>query len=537
MLLSSLGVVGIGILLALAIDIAVNALSPAKLVFILGGFALLIPTMVMEDPKAYWLFLLVASIPFDISKYLSASLVDPETLVATYGQPPSGTVAIEPFATDVVLVAMLLGWLVRSSIKRDPLYFPKIGYLFVLYLAWSLLGSLANADSLYLSFFDLCRQVMYFIFFIYLTNNITTTAQFRSVTLAILLGFVISATSVIAFFEFNVGTENSIFASLHDQADTASQSQTHKSNTNSGNENLTLHGAERRFGPANPGGADLVRSQGMFKHPAIAAGMFELTLPIVLAYLMTARSNRDRFLFLMIFTWGLTALVLTFSRAGLIGFMTGIFVLFVLGGWSGLVSRRVLTLAAVALIGAAALSIPFLLYYFEARPGSFLMRFYLFEAALQGYAQHPFLGVGLNNATAAMKAGRQALIDIGIPMPPTESADSFYLVTLTEVGPIGFALFFGFFGGVVLIALRAMREVAPDLKPLLLGMPAGLASLATQNIADDNLAGHSISATLWLFAALIIAIARQVRPQTRLSRRVRAVPRVVNLTDQPSARA
>ena len=141
------------------------------------------------------------------------------------------------------------------------------------------------------------------------------------------------------------------------------------------------------------------------------------------------------------------------------------------------------------------------------------MRFYLFEAALQGYAQHPFFGVGLNNATAAMKAGRQALIAVGIPMPPTESADSFYLVTLTEVGPLGFALFFAFFGGAVLVAIRAMREVAPDLKPLLLGMPAGLASLSIQNIADDNLAGHSISATLWLFAALIIAIARHVQPK------------------------
>jgi len=49
------------------------------------------------------------------------------------------------------------------------------------------------------------------------------------------------------------------------------------------------------------------------------------------------------------------------------------------------------------------------------------MRFYMFEAALQGYAQHhPILGVGLNNSTAAMKEGRLELRDIGIPVPPTE---------------------------------------------------------------------------------------------------------------------
>ena len=77
LLLPGLGIVGIGVLVALATDMAMVTLSPAKLAFILGGFALLIPTMIIEDPRAYWLFLLVLSIPFDISKYLSAWLVDP----------------------------------------------------------------------------------------------------------------------------------------------------------------------------------------------------------------------------------------------------------------------------------------------------------------------------------------------------------------------------------------------------------------------------------------------------------------------------
>src|SRR5260370_3187579 len=188
--------------------------------------------------------------------------------------------------------------------------------------------------------------------------------------------------------------------------------------------------------------------------------------------------------------WGIAALVLTFSRAGAIGFTVGTLVLFAFGGWSGLISRPVLILGIVALAMAVAVSIPLLLVYFGARPGSLLMRFYMFEAALQGYSQHPILGVGLNNSTAAMKAGRQALIEIGIPVPRTESADSFYLAVLTEVGPVGFILFFVFFGKIVMIALRAMRGLAIDMKPLLVGIVAGVASLATQNIADDTWARH-----------------------------------------------
>ena len=77
-LFAGFGLVGIGIFLALVTNFAVAQLSPVKLAFILVGFVLLLPTMVLKDPKAYWIFLLVFSVPFDISKLLSASLVEPQ---------------------------------------------------------------------------------------------------------------------------------------------------------------------------------------------------------------------------------------------------------------------------------------------------------------------------------------------------------------------------------------------------------------------------------------------------------------------------
>ena len=76
--------------MALATDLALDVLTPAKFAFMLGGFALLIPTMVVKDPQAYWLFLLVLSIPFDISKWLSIGWVDSQALIDTYGEPMSG---------------------------------------------------------------------------------------------------------------------------------------------------------------------------------------------------------------------------------------------------------------------------------------------------------------------------------------------------------------------------------------------------------------------------------------------------------------
>src|SRR5271165_143847 len=126
LLLAGFGIVGIGLLVALGTDVALNVLSPAKLAFLLGGFALLIPTMVLKDPKAYWVFWLVLSIPFDISKWLSAQELT-QYLINLYGMPASGTVSLEIYATDVVLLAMLLPWLARICLRREELYFPKIG--------------------------------------------------------------------------------------------------------------------------------------------------------------------------------------------------------------------------------------------------------------------------------------------------------------------------------------------------------------------------------------------------------------------------
>ena len=328
-LLAGFGIVGIGFLVALATDLAVDLLTPAKFAFALGGFALLIPTMVVKDPQAYWLFLLVLSIPFDITKWLSIGWVDSQALIDMYGMPMSGTIGLEVYLTDVVLFAMLMPWLARVCLRRTTLYFPKIGYLFLFYLAWALLASLANAPSFVLSIFELFRECVYFLSFVYFVNNVSTRRQFRSVVYAVFLGLIIGAGSVIVFFERGIGTDTVAFAGLHDQA------QKTRFDT------LTLNNSGGGLGSVDHANkSQIKRSQGMFRHPAIAAGLCGLVLPIVFAYLMTAQRNRYRILFFLVYVWGFVALVLTFSRAGFIGFMAGTLVFLTVGGWSGLISRR-----------------------------------------------------------------------------------------------------------------------------------------------------------------------------------------------------
>jgi O-antigen ligase len=508
---ASFSIVGLAILIAVATNMALTVLSTAKLAFALGGLALLISTMMVKPPQAYWLFLLVLSIPFDITKWLSSSIVDSEALRNIYGAPMSGTTGLEIYLSDMILIAMLLPWLGRMCLRRTSLYFPRIGYLFVFYLAWALFVSLLNAMSLYLSIFELCRQILWFLYFVYLINNVSTPLQFRSVVLAALLGFVISAGTVVVFFERGIGTDTVAFVGLHDEAPVISSPRPYgaQKGPTPGLGVLTLHTDEQGVGSAFHGnGSEVKRSQGMFRHPGIAAGLCGMVLPVVLAYLLTSRTTRDTILLILVYALGILALLLTFSRAGLIGFAVGTIAFFAIAAWSRLISRLTFKLAFSTLILVGILSIPLLSVYLWSRPESFTMRFYMFDAALQGYASHPLLGVGFNNSTAAMKAPRQEYTDMGIKMGTKEPADSYYIALLTEVGPLGSFLYFGFFVNIVMIALRSMRQTAVDMRRLQVGMVAGLTALAAQSIADGPLAGHAVGGALWLFAALIVAIRR-----------------------------
>jgi O-antigen ligase len=201
----------------------------------------------------------------------------------------------------------------------------------------------------------------------------------------------------------------------------------------------------------------------------------------------------------------------------LIGSIVGVAVFLTVGSYSGLIARSALKLWALALTLTVVLCIPVLVYLFEVRSGTYFARFYIFDVAMRAYSQHPFLGVGFNNGTASLIPGKQELREMGIQVPLGEAVNSYYLGILIEVGLIGAVLLFGFFGTIVMIGLRTVKEIPTDMKPLLVGIVAGLLSLATQSLLDAPMAGHAVSGMLWLFAALVVAIARPLHAETPAS--------------------
>ncbi|MGH6842435.1 MAG: O-antigen ligase family protein [Methylocella sp.] len=502
------GVVAIGVLVAIVTALSLTFLRPAVVVLAFGGIILLLPTFLMRDPKIYWLFLLVASIPFDIHKSLTRWIMEPEELLELYGPPTTGTISLDLYLTDAVLLAMVLPWLARLCLRQDRLYFPHVGYIFLLYLTWALISSLIQAEALFMAMLEWFRHILYFVFFLYLINNIMTRAQLWAVVFALFVGMGIGSGSVIAFSTLNIGTDTSIFSALYGEHELKSTLE----RIYRGNVMYTTLDDPSRLGPSAS-----KRSEGIFSHPAIAAAFCGLTAPVALAFMLAARRFRDAILSGAFVAAGCLASYLTYSRAGLVALLLGCMVVFLAGRWSRLVSQQRFAAGIFVFALVAMVSVPLLVAFLELRPKSFSQRFDYLAITIEAYTQQPILGAGLNNGTIAVKEGAQK-VENGPNSSVQGTISSHYLVVLIEGGLVGFFLFFAFFGQIIMIAFRSMRTAEAETKVILAGVVGGLSSIAIQNLADNVFAGHSISALLWLYSGLIIAIARRVQAERALPR-------------------
>jgi hypothetical protein len=478
-----------GVLVPLVIVIASAQAKPAWLAAAFGGLVLLVASLAMRDQRAYWLFLFVLAIPFDIGKQVSKLLLDPPGLAYQYGPPGSGITSVDIFLSDAVLFAMVLPWLARLCLRRDKFYFPSIGYIFVLYLGWALIVSLIEAKSLYLSAFQWCRDILYFVSFIYLINNVVTRTQFRAIVLALLVGLGIASGSVISFYYLNLKTDKAVYSWSYKPDEASTDTSTPE------------------------------RSSGIFATKVTAAYYLEFTLLIAAAHLVTTQRPRARLLLGVLFMAGCIALYETVSRSGLVGFVGGLAVFLSVARWSRLISARAF-IGSVLFFGlAAAASVPLLIANFDFTTVSANRRVTIIELVLDAYWQRPIvpiIGAGLNNSSTLIKTATEQLIDNGRRASLAQSIHSAYIVILSDVGIVGFLLYYTFLGKIVIAALRSLRAAEPEVKILLAGLVGSLTSIAIHNLGD-GMGGHSTTAMLWLYAGLIVATVRRVQAAPALS--------------------
>ena len=487
-------VVSAGILIAIAVTLCVTLLRPAYLLLTAVGGVLLVPTLMVKDPRAYWLFLLVLSIPLEISKHLTSWIEYPPDLVREYGLPATGTLSITLFLTDLILFAMLPPWFARLALRQEKLRFPKIGGLYLLFLALSMINSLIVAPSVYLAICECYRQCVYFLTFLYLANNVVTQRQFRAVILGLFAGLMISTFTVIGFSYFRIGPESYAYSWLYSQS----------------TQGASVKDQEELPSEVSHQERSIKRSAGIFTHPAQAAYYIEYLVPLALALGVMSTRIAIRWVALILATAGCVAIYLTFSRSGLLG-LAGSLIAFIIVGWrSQLISRRVLVRCVATLTIAVSIAAPLLAYSLFARPETFLKRFDLLQQGLLKFWESPIFGAGLNNSSAVMEGWHNISTTSQGAVFQVEIIHNHYLIVLIEVGLVGFSLFFGFFGRIAWVALRYVRDAEPTMKMLLVGMICGMASIAVHNLGDP-FGGHSVVAMLWLYAGLMVATIERIQ--------------------------
>ena len=502
-------IVALGLLVAAVTVVALAHLRPIYLAIAFGGIIIALPTLVIREQKAYWLFMFVLSMSVDVRKRTTEWLVNPLDLLDLAGP---GTISLDVYLTDVVLVALLLPWLARVALRLESFYFPKFAYLYVLYLAWALIPSVIAAESHYRAIFEWLRQIIYFLYFIYLINNVRTLVHIRTILLALFIGLASHSAIVITFFQLGIGTETDVFSSLYRKRDVPNKDEGP----------LVLHQSQ------SGQGSSVARSTGAFSHPALAAYYFEYILPIVLAFLFAVGRIWPRILLAMLFGLGVLATFVTFSRSGLLGLIGGSGVVFVLVRWFRLISLTTFARCVFVLMVPAAVIVPIVINSILSRPEATSVRMELIELALNVYWQNPMipiLGTGLDNSPAMMQNQRDLMTTGTRDETRFLALHIHYLIVLTETGIIGFILFFTFFGQVVLTALRAIRASTERYKKaLLIGIVGGLACISIHNLGD-RYGGHINYSLLWLFVSLVVVIARQAAAER--TQRVTARPTAI----------
>jgi O-antigen ligase len=192
----------------------------------------------------------------------------------------------------------------------------------------------------------------------------------------------------------------------------------------------------------------------------------------------------------------------------------GCAVFFAVARWSRLISQRVFRWSVFLFALGAALAAPVLINFLLSRPETFSYRLGLLQTAFDTFLQRPISGAGLNNSSAVME-GSHVSVEGGRRVQ-LRVVHNYYLIMLIEVGLVGVFLYFSFFAQAVISAFRSMRAADTEMKLILVGVVASLASIAVANLAEP-FGGHAIHAMLWLYAALSIALARSVHTTDRIA--------------------
>jgi O-antigen ligase len=446
-----------------------------------------LPALVVKEPQLYWLAVFLFSSALDIKK----NLVDGLMIRAAFKMDYELPILVPEIRLSDLAFLMLLGlWLLRLMGRRERFLFPPVAWLILAYLGWAAL-SLLKAPNLYFGAVQLTREIKFFVVFLYAVNNIDSKRMVRVIAGALLAMLVLQAGLTLARYQFQFGyLGGNMFGRV--VVDVASDPL------------LTVTDVDGKLG----GGR---RAFGTIGSPAGTAEHLLLLLPVALFAGFSASKFSRRVALFALCTVGTAALLVTYSRTGLNGFIVGFVLTAVLVYRRQLIERRTFGLALLFVSVAALWITPLVYSYYATRPAPVTIRFEQYWTALNMIRANPILGVGLNNSAGLQRDYNPNLSNVPLD-DPTKAAykapiHNYFLSMTADIGIIGTALFVTFF---VLICREGYRWTHSRDREITLAACAvlvGIVSLWAAVLADP-LYQDGTQTLLWFFSGLTLAFGR-----------------------------
>jgi O-antigen ligase len=462
------------------VNLGLKFLAPG--ILILGVLALM---LFFRDVKTPFFYLLVILLPIFIARYL-APIPDVE-------HPGILNVPVA-YSYEIPLYLFIFFWFIEFISGRGAgLVLPRTGLALGLLFVPAVLSMFFALDYTY-GAYELLRMFEMFLFFLVVVNYLKTDRQLK--TVIIILGADVAFQSIMAILQFlNPWGMYELLA---------------KFGIYMGISHATP------YDPNSP-----IRACGTTGYCNFLAGFFELTLPLFasLFFFYPMSKNKKRAIIVLL-AFALIALLMTFSRGGLLAIAVAAVALLVLG------VRRFPHLGRHALRVSVAVGVQLAIIFALLSEKLFMrVRFFmetmedevriaLMRNALEMIKHNPFVGVGLNNYPEAFFTYEVTGLEFEMLFPVHNT----WLLIASEQGLIGLAAFLIFMIFIYFDARRAVRETSTFHAAAAIGLSAGLIAWLTHHLVAPLYQSSLVNRITFIFVVALLAVIPRLRGEDESAR-------------------